>query len=311
MLSARSSSSKPKTISFSSSLENVSLDEKEIVFKMHKNGLAQQMLNNDQQTTPTPSMIFSDEHSPVFKTVSTNSKNLEILDDKKNEDHLRSSLKSRSPAKQSENASAQSDYHLSLRRKDRNNNHEKVRKPSSSTISSAQHGSSSNDNSPFTSNNPNHQKHQHHNQQPSSQQQSHHGKLDSYRSTISSNHNKDTAMKLRSSVDRRLTQKRQSRVIKMLAILILEFFVAWLPLHVINLITLYKPKIYGYLGYDGLSLFFFLAYLSSCSNPITYCFMNRKFRQSFLSLFGCTKEIRTNTKQILKPKPRSTTVEEL
>lgn len=31
-----------------------------------------------------------------------------------------------------------------------------------------------------------------------------------------------------------------------------------------------------------------LAYVSSCCNPITYCFLNRKFRQAFLKVFQCS-----------------------
>lgn len=32
-----------------------------------------------------------------------------------------------------------------------------------------------------------------------------------------------------------------------------------------------------------------LSYVSACCNPITYCFMNRKFRQGFLSAFRCCR----------------------
>ena len=244
-------------------------------------------------TTPSPSIFTNDEHSPVFKSVSVSSgKNLEISSSGGGSGK---DLKSRSPIKIDLRAQ-QLNQHFSLRKKDKNNNQEKFRKPSSSTISSTggQHGSS-NEDSLFASNE--HHPHSHHKS-----------------TALNSSYYKDNAMKLRSSVDRRLAQKRQSRVIKMLAILVVEFFVCWTPLHCINLISLYKPKIvYQFIGYNGLCLFFLLAYLSSCTNPITYCFMNSKFRQSFLSLFSCcsSKDVRTNTKQILKPKIRSTNIEEL
>ena len=71
-------------------------------------------------------------------------------------------------------------------------------------------------------------------------------------------------------------------------------------------------RLYLFLGYDGLGLFFMLAYSSSCTNPITYCFMNSKFRQSFLNLFGCCRsEKPAKSGQTPKPKIRSTTIEEL
>ena len=30
-----------------------------------------------------------------------------------------------------------------------------------------------------------------------------------------------------------------------------------------------------------------VAYCSTCCNPITYCFLNEKFRHAFLYAFGC------------------------
>lgn len=234
LLSARSSTTnKPKTISFSSSLENVSLDDKELA-------LADGGVRDHGSSTPSPSILNGDE--PVFKSASkSNSEQSRTSESGGRREGLdsvgRSSMKIDHRNKQI------SDQRLSLRKKDKNNNQEKARKPSSSTISSGgQHGSSSNENSLFIAN-------EHH-------------KLDAGdRSTLAvggSICSKEiNAMKLRSSVDRRLAQKRQSRVIKMLAILVLEFFTCWCPLHIINLISLYKPALVyqaigGYLQFKQL-----------------------------------------------------------
>ena len=46
-------------------------------------------------------------------------------------------------------------------------------------------------------------------------------------------------------------------------------------------------SLYNQMGPTEISLVQLLAYLSSCCNPITYCFMNEKFRNAFLSAFGC------------------------
>ncbi|XP_076242880.1 cholecystokinin receptor type A isoform X2 [Calliopsis andreniformis] len=80
----------------------------------------------------------------------------------------------------------------------------------------------------------------------------------------------------------------KKKVIRMLFVIVLEFFVCWAPLHVINTWYLFAPElVYSVVGSTGISLVQLLAYVSSCCNPITYCFMNRKFRQAFLGLFDC------------------------
>ncbi|XP_022244427.1 cholecystokinin receptor-like [Limulus polyphemus] len=88
------------------------------------------------------------------------------------------------------------------------------------------------------------------------------------------------------NTDRSLAQKK--RVIKMLFVVVLEFFLCWTPIYILNTITLFDPVVvYRGLGYYGISFFHLLAYTSSCCNPITYCFMNSKFRENFMALFGC------------------------
>ncbi|KPI91097.1 Cholecystokinin receptor [Papilio xuthus] len=89
-------------------------------------------------------------------------------------------------------------------------------------------------------------------------------------------------------IDKSIEAKR--KVIRMLFVIILEFFVCWTPLHVINTIYLFYPdKLYQYIGSKGIVLLQLLAYCSSCCNPITYCFMNRKFRQAFINLLKSCK----------------------
>ncbi|CAH1104014.1 unnamed protein product, partial [Psylliodes chrysocephalus] len=96
----------------------------------------------------------------------------------------------------------------------------------------------------------------------------------------------------KSNAERSLLNKR--RVIKMLFAVVLEFFICWTPLYVINTIALFdKNIVYNSIGYTGISFFQLLAYSSSCCNPITYCFMNFGFRKSFLSLFRCSKRFKS------------------
>lgn len=76
----------------------------------------------------------------------------------------------------------------------------------------------------------------------------------------------------------------------MLFVVVIEFFICWTPLYVINTIALFDPKaVYQNLGYTAISFFQLLAYSSSCCNPITYCFMNIGFRKAFLNLFRCCR----------------------
>lgn len=76
----------------------------------------------------------------------------------------------------------------------------------------------------------------------------------------------------------------------MLFVVVLEFFICWTPLYVINTFALFNPSlVYQNLGYSAISFFQLLAYSSSCCNPITYCFMNCGFRKAFLNLFRCFK----------------------
>nr|XP_045626194.1 tachykinin-like peptides receptor 99D [Procambarus clarkii] len=90
------------------------------------------------------------------------------------------------------------------------------------------------------------------------------------------------------SQERSLMAKR--RVVRMLFVLVAEFFICWSPLFIVNLLSLYIPRqVYAALGSFGVSLVQLLAYLSSCCNPITYCFMNANFIQSFRQTFGCPR----------------------
>lgn len=92
----------------------------------------------------------------------------------------------------------------------------------------------------------------------------------------------------RTNTEKSLQNKK--RVIKMLFVVVLEFFICWTPLYVINTITLFNAQlVYQKIGYQTISFFQLLAYSSSCCNPITYCFMNRGFRKACLNLFRCCK----------------------
>ncbi|KFD56210.1 hypothetical protein M513_02988 [Trichuris suis] len=76
----------------------------------------------------------------------------------------------------------------------------------------------------------------------------------------------------------------KKRVIKMLAMIVVEFFVCWMPFYSYYLVVIIHPSLFDSSCHVA---FLIIAYLSTCTNPITYCFMNSKFRQAFLAAFGC------------------------
>lgn len=101
----------------------------------------------------------------------------------------------------------------------------------------------------------------------------------------------------RTNAEKSLQNKK--RVIQMLFVVVLEFFICWTPLYVINTLALFIPQVvYQTLGYTTITYFQLLAYSSSCCNPITYCFMNRGFRKAFLNLFRCFKRIHEPKRKI-------------
>ncbi|XP_062140494.1 gastrin/cholecystokinin type B receptor [Drosophila sulfurigaster albostrigata] len=82
------------------------------------------------------------------------------------------------------------------------------------------------------------------------------------------------------------TLESKKRVVKMLFVLVLEFFICWTPLYVINTLSMFIGQaLYEYIDYTSISYLQLLAYSSSCCNPITYCFMNASFRRAFVDTF--------------------------
>lgn len=89
-----------------------------------------------------------------------------------------------------------------------------------------------------------------------------------------------------SNTEKSLAAKK--RVIKMLFMIVFEFFVCWTPLYVLQTWSVMDfPTVRLYISPTTMSFIHLLSYVSSCCNPITYCFMNKKFRQAFLAAFRC------------------------
>ena len=106
-------------------------------------------------------------------------------------------------------------------------------------------------------------------------------------------HPPSAANEIRSTYNNNKSALAKKKVIVMLFVIVLEFFVCWTPIYVVNTWFAFdSDSLYSHLGPTEIALIQLLAYLSSCCNPITYCFMNKKFRNGFLSVFGCRKRCR-------------------
>lgn len=88
--------------------------------------------------------------------------------------------------------------------------------------------------------------------------------------------------------ERNLQAKK--RVILMLIIVVMEFFICFTPLWIVLVVGLYNPDgVQKHVGNTGFTYLQLLMYMSTCCNPITYCFLHSKFRQGFIQAFQCGK----------------------
>jgi cholecystokinin A receptor/cholecystokinin-like receptor len=74
----------------------------------------------------------------------------------------------------------------------------------------------------------------------------------------------------------------------MLFVVVIEFFICWTPMYVMNTWFLFdRDTAQKHVSPGAMNFIHLLAYASSITNPITYCFMNQKFRKGFLMAFSC------------------------
>ncbi|XP_021024235.1 gastrin/cholecystokinin type B receptor isoform X2 [Mus caroli] len=75
----------------------------------------------------------------------------------------------------------------------------------------------------------------------------------------------------------------KKRVVRMLLVIVLLFFVCWLPVYSANTWRAFDgPGARRALAGAPISFIHLLSYTSACANPLVYCFMHRRFRQACL-----------------------------
>ncbi|KAL3879311.1 hypothetical protein ACJMK2_031782 [Sinanodonta woodiana] len=95
----------------------------------------------------------------------------------------------------------------------------------------------------------------------------------------------------------------RKRVIRMLFVIVVQYFICWSPLYVFNTWkTIDYPSLHDIMSSTTWSLILLLAYTSSFVHPITYCFMNKSFRRAFVRLFCCAPK---DVKRVYRSKPSS------
>lgn len=88
------------------------------------------------------------------------------------------------------------------------------------------------------------------------------------------------------SADRFVVAKK--RIVRMLFVVVLEFFICWTPMYVLQtwIVFDYEGAV-SRVSAVAMNLLHLLGFVSSCCHPITYCFMNKRFRHGFLAVFRC------------------------
>lgn len=80
----------------------------------------------------------------------------------------------------------------------------------------------------------------------------------------------------------------KKRVIRMLMVIVVLFFLCWMPIFSANAWRAYDTaSAERHLSGTPISFILLLSYTSSCVNPIIYCFMNKRFRLGFMATFPC------------------------
>lgn len=68
------------------------------------------------------------------------------------------------------------------------------------------------------------------------------------------------------------------KALKLLIILIIEFFICWTPLYVYHTIGTFYKRFYGSLHSIVLDIILLLSFVTTSCNPITYYFMSQRYR---------------------------------
>ncbi|XP_051896372.1 cholecystokinin receptor type A [Pristis pectinata] len=90
----------------------------------------------------------------------------------------------------------------------------------------------------------------------------------------------------------------KKRVIRMLIVIVIMFFICWTPIFCANAWRAFdKVSADRFLSGTPISFIHLLSYTSACVNPIIYCFMNKRFRVACLATFTCCTKQRPQLRE--------------
>lgn len=98
--------------------------------------------------------------------------------------------------------------------------------------------------------------------------------------------------------------RAKRRSVQMLTVVVVLFFVCWTPMYVMQTWSVFDyDDAVAHVSPLAMNYIHLLAFVSSCCNPITYCFMSAKFRQGFVDAFRCRRRLgRGNSHQLGRPR---------
>jgi len=98
--------------------------------------------------------------------------------------------------------------------------------------------------------------------------------------------------------------RAKRRSVQMLTVVVVLFFVCWTPMYVMQTWSVFDyADAVAHVSPTTMNYIHLLAFVSSCCNPITYCFMSAKFRQGFADAFRCRRRLGRGSRQLHRPRP--------
>ncbi|XP_076821361.1 cholecystokinin receptor type A-like isoform X1 [Clavelina lepadiformis] len=95
----------------------------------------------------------------------------------------------------------------------------------------------------------------------------------------------------------------KKKLVITLIIVVVMFFICWTPLFIVNVWRAFDPIGARKSLDNGIEVIHLLSYISTCANPIIYCFMSDAFRIAFIKAFMCCLPKKC-TEKIRKPPVR-------
>jgi len=96
--------------------------------------------------------------------------------------------------------------------------------------------------------------------------------------------------------------RAKRRSVQMLTVVVVLFFVCWTPMYVMQTWSIFDyDGAVAHVSATAMNYIHLLAFVSSCCNPITYCFMSAKFRQGFVDAFRCRRRLGRGNSQLSRP----------